>query len=135
VDHFHADQEVIGAATSMLDRYLAAEPNLHAIEQPHFEQLIVCALSLAYKIHHSDAAGAIAKITPMTSSRMSSKDIARLEVHMSGRLGWSLNPSTAGILIHRFLSFLLLEDASMRAKILSQAKELALQALEGERVA
>ena len=135
-DKVHTRYEVIGTASSILDRYLAAELNPDSMMQDQLEQVIMCALSLASKMHQSEGMTAAKKSTPLHSTKLSAQAMADLEVHIGTRLGWHLNPPTAAILIHHLLDFLPVRQRSdaLVGALTRHANEVTLLALEGKQL-
>jgi len=128
--------EVVGTASSILDRYLAGEPCPNNLMLHHMEQVVMCVLSLACKMHQSDAATAAIKANPMLSAKLSAHAMANLEVQIGSRLEWHLNPPTPAVLIHHLLDFLPVRQKTdaMVVALTRQANELAIQALQGKRL-
>lgn len=65
------------------------------------------ALSLACKMHTSDEANvATAKVMSLVLSKVPRPAMIHLEVEVSCRLDWHLNPPTSPVVIHHLASFL-----------------------------
>ena len=131
---FHADYETVGAAASILDRYLAGQSDVCGLGHESFQHVVMCALSLACKMHQTDASAVMAKAMSLASSaKLAAQDMARLEVSISAQLGWYLNPPTPAVLIHNLLAFLPLKsNLTFTHLVETKANELALLAIEGK---
>lgn len=131
-----ADPEVVCASASILDRYLASCPQLWVSMDLDLQQLVLYGLSLACKMHTSDEAkGATAKVMALVLSKVPRPAMVNLEVEVSCRLGWHLNPPTSPVVIHHLATFLppfVTKNTMLSTALAHHSERLALRAMEGE---
>ena len=141
VQEVGADPEVVCASASILDRYLASSLSTQQQQQQQWmamdlQQLVLCALSLACKMHSSDEANvATAKVMSLVLRKVPRPAMVHLEVEVSCRLDWHLNPPTSPVVIHHLATFLphFITTNAMLCTVLGHHSErLALRARGGE---